>query len=123
MASNRINRINEEIQKEMSSLLRSVKDPRVQDCMISITRVETTPDLRYTKVYVSFLQEEKAKEAMAGLKSAAGWIRRQLGTNLKLRYSPEIVWALDDSITYGAHMLNLINSLGVKHDDEDADQE
>ena len=122
MASNRINRINEEIQKELSSLLRTVKDPRVQDTMISITRVETTPDLRYTKVYVSFLQEEKSKEAMKGLQSAGGWIRRQLGTNLKLRYSPEIVWALDDSITYGAHMLNLINSLGVKHD-EDADQE
>jgi len=123
MASNRINRINEEIQKELSSLLRSVKDPRVQDTMISITRVETTPDLRYTKVYVSFLQEQKAKEAMAGLKSAAGWIRRQLGQNLQLRYAPEIVWELDDSITYGAHMLNLINSLGVKHDDEDTDQE
>ena len=122
MASNRINRINEEIQKELSSLLRSVKDPRVQDCMISITRVETTPDLRYTKVYVSFLQEEKSKEAMKGLQSAGGWIRRQLGSNLKLRYAPEVVWALDDSITYGAHMLNLINSLGVKHD-EDADQE
>ena len=118
MASNRINRINEEIQKELSTLLRSVKDPRVQDCMISITRVETTPDLRYTKVYVSFLQEEKVKDAMAGLKSAAGWIRRQLGSNLKLRYAPEIVWALDDSITYGAHMLELINSLGVKHDEE-----
>ena len=123
MASNRILLINEEIQKELSSLLRTVKDPRVQDTMISITRVETTPDLRYTKVYVSFLQEEKSKEAMKGLQSAGGWIRRQLGTNLKLRYSPEIVWALDDSITYGAHMLNLINSLGVKHDDEDADQE
>ena len=123
MASNRINRINEEIQKELSSLLRNVKDPRVQNTMISITRVETTPDLRYTKVYVSFLQEEKAKEAMAGLKSAAGWIRRQLGANLKLRYAPEIVWSLDDSITYGARMLGLINSLGVKHDDEDADQE
>ena len=123
MASNRIGRINEEIQKELASLIRNLKDPRVQDTMISITRVETTPDLRYTKVYVSFLQEEKVKDAMAGLKSAAGWIRRQLGTNLKLRYSPEIVWALDDSITYGAHMLNLINSLGVKHDDEDADQE
>ena len=122
MASNRINRINEEIQKELSSLLRSVKDPRVQDTMISITRVETTPDLRYTKVYVSFLQEDKAAEAMKGLKSAAGFLRRQLGSNLKLRYAPEIVWALDDSITYGAHMLNLINSLGVKHD-EDADQE
>ena len=122
MASNRINRINEEIQKELSSLLRTVKDPRVQDTMISITRVETTPDLRYTKVYVSFLQEDRAEGAMKGLKSAAGFLRRQLGTNLKLRYAPEIVWALDDSITYGARMLNLINSLGVKHD-EDADQE
>ena len=123
MASNRINRINEEIQKELSSLLRTVKDPRVQDTMISITRVETTPDLRYTKVYVSFLQEEKVKDAMAGLKSAAGFLRRQLGSNLQLRYSPEIVWALDDSITYGARMLNLINSLGVKHDDEETDAE
>ena len=118
MASNRINRINEEIQKELSSLLRTVKDPRVQDTMISITRVETTPDLRYTKVYVSFLQEEKVKDAMAGLKSAAGYLRRQLGSNLQLRYAPEIVWALDDSITYGTKMLNLINSLGVKHDEE-----
>ena len=118
MASNRINRINEEIQKELSSLLRTVKDPRVQDTMISITRVETTPDLRYTKVYVSFLQEEKAKEARKGLQSAGGFLRRQLGSNLKLRYAPEIVWALDDSITYGARMLKLINSLEVKHDDE-----
>ena len=122
MASNRINRINEEIQKELSSLLRTVKDPRVQDTMISITRVETTPDLRYTKVYVSFLQEEKAKEAMKGLQSAGGFLRRQLGSNLKLRYAPEIVWALDDSITYGARMLKLINSLEVKHDEE-ADEE
>ena len=118
MASNRILLINEEIQKELSSLLRTVKDPRVQDVMISITRVETTPDLRYTKVYVSFLQSEKADEAMKGLKSAAGYLRRQLGSNLKLRYAPEIVWALDDSITYGAKMLKLINSLEVKHDEE-----
>ena len=118
MASNRINRINEEIQKELSSLLRTVKDPRVQDTMISITRVETTPDLRYTKVYVSFLQEDRAEGAMKGLKSAAGYLRRQLGTNLKLRYAPEIVWALDDSISYGARMLKLINSLEVSHDEE-----
>ena len=122
MASNRILLINEEIQKELSALLRTVKDPRVQDVMISITRVETTPDLRYTKVYVSFLQEDKANDAMKGLKSAAGFLRRQLGTNLRLRYAPEIVWALDDSITYGARMLGLINSLGVKHDEE-SDQE
>lgn len=121
MSSNRINRINEEIQKELSALLRTVKDPRVQDTMISITRVETTPDLRYTKVYVSFLQEERVKEAMAGLKSAAGYLRRQLGHNLQLRYSPEIVWSEDDSITYGARMLKLINSLEVTHD-EDSDE-
>ncbi len=119
MASNRINRINEEIQKELSGLLRTVKDPRVQDTMISITRVETTPDLRYTKVYVSFLPEEKAKDAMAGLKSAAGYLRRELARKLNLRYASEIVWALDDSITYGAHMLELINSLGVKSDDDE----
>ena len=122
MATNRILLINEEIQKELSALLRSVKDPRVQDVMISITRVETTPDLRYTKVYVSFLQEDKAKDAMAGLKSAAGFLRRQLGSNLRLRYSPEIVWEQDDSITYGAKMLKLINSLEVNHD-EDAEQD
>lgn len=119
MASNRINRINEEILKELSSLLRTVKDPRVQDTMISITRVETTPDLRYTKVYVSFLQADRVKDAMAGLKSAAGFLRRELGRNLQLRYSPEIVWSLDDSITYGAHMLELINSLEIQHEDSD----
>jgi len=119
MASNRINRINEEILKELSALLRTVKDPRVQDTMISITRVETTPDLRYTKVYVSFLQEERVKDAMAGLKSAAGFLRRELGRRLQLRYAPEIVWSLDDSITYGAKMLKLINSLEVGHEDSD----
>ena len=118
MSSNRILLINEEIQKELSALLRTVKDPRVQDVMISITRVETTPDLRYTKVYVSFLQEDKAKDAMAGLKSAAGFLRRQLGHNLQLRYSPEIVWERDDSNTYGAKMLKLINSLEVNRDDD-----
>ena len=122
MASNRIGRINEEIQKELSSLLRSVKDPRVQDTMISITHVETTPDLRYAKVYVSFLQEERVADAMKGLKSASGYLRRELGRALNLRYTPELVWELDDSITYGAKMLKLINSLEVKHDEE-ADQE
>ena len=120
MASNRINRINEEIQKELSSLLRTVKDPRVQETMISITRVETTPDLRYTKVYVSFLQEDRAPGAMKGLQSAAGYLRRQLAQSLQLRYAPEINWALDDSITYGAKMLELINNLPYgEHDDEE----
>ena len=117
MASNRINRINEEMQKSIAGKLRSVKDPRVQGTMISITRVETTPDLRYTKVYVSFLQSEKAEEALKGLKSAGGYLRRELSHALNLRYTPELVWALDDSITYGAKMLELINSLEVKQDE------
>ena len=119
MASNRINRINEEIQKELSNLIRNLKDPRIQNTMISITRVETTPDLRYTKVYVSFLQEEKAADALKGLQSAAGYLRRELGQVLKLRYTPQIMWALDDSITYGAKMLALINSLNTGSDKED----
>ena len=118
MASNRIGRINEEIQKELSSLIRNLKDPRVQDTMISITHVETTPDLRWAKVYVSFLQEDRAKEALKGLKSAGGYLRRELGSALNLRYTPELNWALDDSITYGAKMMKLINSLEVKKDEE-----
>jgi ribosome-binding factor A len=86
--------------------------------MISITRVETTPDLRFAKVYVSFLEEDKAKDALKGLKSAGGYLRRELGRALNLRYTPELMWALDDSITYGAKMLKLINSLEVKNDEQ-----
>ena len=120
MASNRINRINEEIQKSLAGKLRTVKDPRVSGTMISITRVETTPDLRYAKVYVSFLESDKAKEAMKGLQSAGGYLRREVGNDLKLRYTPELVWALDDSITYGAKMLEIINNLPYgEHDDEE----
>ena len=119
MASNRIGRINEEIQRELANLLRGVKDPRVQGTMISIARVETTPDLRYAKVYVSFLEENKAAEALKGLKSAGGFLRRELGRTLQLRYTPELVWAQDDSIRYGAHLLDLINSLEVKQDDDE----
>ena len=122
MASNRINRINEEMQKSIAGKLRSVKDPRVAGTMISVTKVETTPDLRYAKVYVSFLEENKAAEAMKGLKSAGGWLRREVGNDLKLRYTPELVWALDDSITYGAKMLELINSLEVNKDGDSDDQ-
>ena len=123
MASNRIGRINEEIQKELSSCIRNLKDPRVQDTMISITRVETTPDLRWAKVYVSFLQADRAKDAIKGLKSAGGYLRRELGRALNLRYTPELQWALDDSITYGARMLALINSLDTgDHDDAGDDQ-
>lgn len=118
MASNRIGRINEEIQRELSTLIRNLKDPRVQKTMISITRVETTPDLRYSKIFVSFLEKDATKDAIKGLKSAGGYLRRELGASLQLRYTPELVWEEDDSITYGAHMLELLNSLNIPKDDE-----
>ena len=118
MASNRIGRINEEIQRELASLFRNVKDPRVSGHMISITAVETTPDLRFAKVHISLLDSSDTKEVIKGLKSASGYLRRELGHSLQLRYTPELVWALDDSITYGAKMLKLINSLEVSQDEE-----
>ena len=121
MASNRIGRINEEIQKELAGMIPNQKDPRVQDTMISITHVETTPDLRYCKVYASFLQEDKAADALKGLKSASGYLRRELGRTLNLRYTPELQWALDDSITYGAKMMQLINSLDKGSDENEAE--
>ena len=110
MASNRIGRINEEIQRELSDLIRSLKDPRVQT-LLSITRVDTTPDLRYSKIYISVLDEEKQKDALRGLKSAGGWLRRERGSSLQLRYTPELVFELDDSLKYGAHMFDLLEKL------------
>ena len=108
MASNRIGRINEEIQRELAELLRELKDPRVHKTMLSITHVETTPDLRYAKVYVSLLDKEYTKETLAGLKSSAGYLRRELGMAMSLRYTPELQFTADDSIEYGAHILEML---------------
>ena len=91
MASNRIGRINEEIQRELSALIRTVKDPRVKG-LISITAVDTTPDLKYAKVYVSVLDKGDVHEVVKGLKSAAGYLRRELGRVLQLRYTPELTF-------------------------------
>ena len=123
MASNRIGRINEEIQRELAELLRELKDPRVHKTMLSITHVETTPDLRYAKVYVSLLDKEYTKETLAGLKSSAGYLRRELGRTLQLRYTPELQWQADDSIVQGAHILDILSKLDIPEDEhEDAEQ-
>ena len=119
--SNRIGRINEEIQRELSDLLRSLKDPRTQKTMISVTRVETTSDLRYAKVYVSMLDKAASKEVLKGLKSSSGWLRRQLGQRLQLRYTPELVWEEDHSITYGARILDILSTLDIPKDEEQSD--
>ena len=107
MASNRIGRINEEIQRELASLIRNVKDPRVTG-MISVTAVDTTPDLRYAKIYISVLDKSDCTQVLKGLKSAAGYLRRELGHALQLRYTPELTFIQDDSIDQGAHILQML---------------
>ena len=120
MASNKIFRINEDVRFVLSDLLRNIKDPRISEQgLISITSVDTTGDLRYCKVYLSVLGLKSEKELKKGLKSAGGWMRRELGNKLNLRYTPELVFELDHSIEYGAHISNLINSLDIKHDEDD----
>lgn len=120
MSQLRIGRINEEIQKELSALIRTLKDPRVQNAMISITSVDTTGDLRYSKIFVSVLEKEKSKDVIKGLKSAGGYLRREIGNKLKLRYTPELVFVEDDSITQGAKMYALLSSLKVREDEDEA---
>ncbi|MBE6955855.1 MAG: 30S ribosome-binding factor RbfA [Ruminococcaceae bacterium] len=107
MASNRIGRINEEIQRELSDLIRTVKDPRVTG-LISVTAVDTTPDLKFCKVYISVLDKSDVNQVLKGLKSAAGWLRRELGRSLNLRATPELTFVRDDSIDQGAHILDLL---------------
>lgn len=107
MASNRINRINEEIQRELAAQFRNLKDPRVSG-MVSITRVDTTSDLRCARVYVSVLNKDREQDVLKGLKSAAGFLRRELGHALQIRYTPELQFIGDDSIQHGARILELL---------------
>ena len=111
MPSNRIGRVNEEIQRELAALIPTVKDPRVADAgMISVTAVETTPDLKYAKIYVSVLDKSASAQALKGLKSASGWLRRELGQALNLRSTPELSFVRDDSIDKGAHILDMLRN-------------
>ena len=123
MANNRLARTNDDIQRVLSELLRNVKDPRVQQGMISVTRVETTGDLRYAKVWLSVYGMKDEKEFKRGLKSASGWLRKELASSMNLRYTPELVFELDHSIEYGAHINELISSLDIRQDENDAAEE
>ncbi len=121
MASNRIGRINEEIRQELAELIRNLKDPRVQQSMVSVTAVETTPDLRYAKVFISVLDKDRTQETLKGLKSAGGWLRRELGARLRLRCTPEPVFVEDTSIGYGAHIADLLASLNIPKEEPQND--
>lgn len=105
---NRTNRINEEFRKELSEVIRNMKDPRIP-LMTSVVTVNVTPDLRYAKIYISVLgSETEQKNAIEALKKSAGYVRRELGHRLNLRYTPEPVFELDHSIEHGARINALL---------------
>ncbi len=117
--NNRLVRIGEEIKKELSALLREMKDPRIA-AMTSIVAVEVTRDLSYATVHVSVLgTEQEAADTLKGLKSAEGFLRREIGARVDLRHTPELRFKRDTSIAYGAHINKIISGLNIKHDEDD----
>ena len=122
MAKYRRGRINEEIQKEMTSILRRVKDPRVSDAFICITAADCTADLKYAKIYYSAMGGDK-KEIAQGLRAATGFIRRELASSLNLRITPELTFLPDDSVAYGAHIASILNKLEISPEEPEEESE
>ena len=111
MSFKRTDRISEEIKKELSDVIRNLKDPRIP-LMTSVVSVSVTNDLRYAKAYISIMgTPEEKKDAVKGLKSAAGYIRREIGSRVDLRCVPEFTFVEDNSIEYGAHINELLNTI------------
>ena len=105
MAGFRINRVSEDIRREIVSVIRELKDPRVMGKMLTVVRVEVSSDASFAKVYVSDIKGiESAKEAVKGLTAATGYIRREVGSNLHLRKTPELKFIADNSIEQGFSM-------------------
>ena len=112
MSFKRTDRINEEVKKELSSIIRELKDPRIP-MMTSVVSVHVTNDLRYAKAYISIMgTDEEKKECIKGLKAAAGYIRREIGNRIKLRCVPEFSFEIDTTIEYGAHINKLLHDIG-----------
>ncbi len=123
MANYRRGRINDEMLKEVASVLREVKDPRVQKAFVSVTAAEVTPDLKYAKIYYSFLKGDDPKEVAKGLKSSAGFIRGQIAKRMNLRITPELTFVEDHSIKHGAHIATLLEGITFSDEDEVNDSE
>ena len=126
MANYRRGIINDEMQRAVAEIIREVKDPRVSGQFISVTGAEVTPDLKYAKIYFSALgvnDAEGKKEIAKGLKSSAGFIRRQIAQKLNLRITPELSFVEDTSIKYGAHISELLSGITFSDDDESEDGE
>jgi ribosome-binding factor A len=119
MAGFRMGRTTEDVRRELTAILREMKDPRVSDAMISVVRVEVTNDLSYCSVYISSMYGmEKSKEAAKALKKAAGYIRKELGSRLKLRHVPAPLFYATDSIEYSANINKLLLDLDIPEEDE-----
>lgn len=111
MAKHRIGRINDEVRNEVAAAIREVKDPRVAKAFVSITAADVTGDLKFAKIYYSALKGDP-KEVAMGLRSSSGFIRRHLATTLNLRITPELTFVEDKSISHGAHISELLHSIG-----------
>ncbi len=120
MAKYRQGRINEEIQKEMSSILRRVKDPRVSEAFISVTAADCTADLKFAKIYYSVLSGDQ-KSVAQGLRAASGFIRRELAHTLNLRMTPELTFISDTSISYGAHISSILEGLEITPEEDETE--
>ena len=120
MPSHRIERTTEDIRRELTAIFRELKDPRVSGAFLSIVRVEVTNDLSYGTVQVSAIEGlDRAKEAVKGLKSAGGFIRRELGHRLRLRHVPELIFNATDSIEYSANISRILSSLDIPENEEE----
>lgn len=123
MAGHRMGRTTEDIRRELTAILREMKDPRISDNMISIVRVEVTNDLSYCSVYVSSMYGiEKGKEAAKALKNAAGFVRKELGHRLSLRHVPAPLFYATDSIEYSANINRMLSNLDIPEVEEGEDE-
>lgn len=114
--SNRLGRIDEELKKEISNIINyDLKNPNITG-LLSVTKVNTTPDLKYAKVYVSILKSKNTQHTFLNLKKSAGFVRTEVAKRVNLRITPEIVFVLDDSMEYGEKINHLINEIMLRQD-------
>jgi ribosome-binding factor A len=115
MGYSRTSRLSEEMRKVISTLIQNeLKDPRIP-MLTSVTNVDVTKDLKYAKVFISVFGESEQKEkCIEGLKSSAGFIRKEVGSRIKMRHTPELIFELDNSIEYGLHISKILNEINKK---------
>ena len=115
--NNRLERIDEELKKEISNIINyELKNPKVTG-LISVTKTKITPDLKYAKVYVSILNSKNTKETLANLKKSSGYIRTEIAKRINLRITPELIFILDDSMEYGAKIDQILKEIIPKKED------